>query len=74
MSEPLPTIPPAWMVLDARGRPALFLDHGRALQAAADHHGQLFELVPLLPDFWRPSCSSHPGTDTPCSSAAPPSC
>lgn len=63
------TIPPAWMVLDARGRPSLYLDHGRALQAAADHHGQLFELVPHLIAHWRLPCSSSPDpeADTPCS-------
>lgn len=51
-------VPPAWMVLDSRGRASLYLDHGRALQAAADHHGQLIPLVPAFIPLESPPCES----------------
>ena len=35
----------AWLVIDDRGREAVFLDQAKAEQYAAEHHGELFPLA-----------------------------
>lgn len=34
----------AYLVVDDQGREAVFLDEAKALQYAAEHHGQVFAL------------------------------
>lgn len=41
--------PVAWLVVPARGQPAAFVDHGKAIDYAARCHGIVVPLGPLEP-------------------------